>query len=593
MTPPKNAKSLTDPRLRQFRRSSAVGLVTLIFVSLAMAGLLGRVVQLQLTDAPKLDRFAGSRQSTMPLPARRGDLEDRHGHPFAVSHIGYRLFVDPRMIEDQSRFAVDLAHVLRDDPARIDRLIGDNADRRYVVIDKLLGDDQLEEVTKLRSKAIGLEPRVIREYPQGKLAGPLIGFVGEDGTGLDGLELLLNKKVTGQPGHVTYLHDAQRRPVWVEQADYIPPQPGPDVRLSIDLVVQGIAEQVVDETCTHYRAKSAEAIVMQATTGQLLAVVNWPGFDPSQRGNVRPDFRKDRAVTDPFEPGSIFKPFVHAPATEAGIARPDEKIDTTTSGSFAPFRGRILHDAHPSGTITWDQVLVKSSNIGMSQIGMRMGEKRMYEAVHKFGFGEMTGSGLPGESRGIVNPLKRWSKYSITSVPMGQEIAVTPLQMVRGFSAFANGGLVVTPSILASQTDQPLYQRAIGPAVADHTREVLRRVITEGTGKKAASKLYRIWGKTGTAQVPDRVHGGYIERAYTASFICGAPLRNPAIIVIVVIHQPDPAVGHFGGIVAAPAAAQIVDQTLGYLGVPPDAEEDGPPDPSAGRRPDNPSHFAD
>jgi cell division protein FtsI/penicillin-binding protein 2 len=210
-------------------------------------------------------------------------------------------------------------------------------------------------------------------------------------------------------------------------------------------------------------------------------------------------------------------------------------------------------------------------------VGLRLGGPAMHAAAGEFGFGRNSGVGLPGESAGIVRPLASWNHYSLTSIPMGQEIAVTPIQLVKAFSAFANGGMMATPTLLADEADDPIFEHAIDERTADLTRRVLREVVTDGTGRRARSTRYRIWGKTGTAEIPDRVHGGYIEDGFVASFVCGAPLRNPRLIVAVIVHHPDRAIGHYGGTVAAPPAKSIVEQTLAYLGVPPDGEEAVPP----------------
>jgi cell division protein FtsI/penicillin-binding protein 2 len=306
--------------------------------------------------------------------------------------------------------------------------------------------------------------------------------------------------------------------------------------------------------------------------GQLLAMANWPPFDPNEDDRTDFDGRRNACVTDAYEPGSVFKPFIHAYATDTGLASGGTMVDTTTAGVWrTPYR-RVLHDAHGHGLVTWDQVLVVSSNIGMAKIAEPMGAKRMHAAVKAFGFGEVSGTGLPGESPGILIDAKDWTKYSLSSVPMGQEIAVTPVQLAKGLSAIANGGLVVSPTILADESIAPIFQRAISKKVADHTRRVMARVVSpEGTGRNAVSDLYRIWGKTGTAQVPGP--GGYKHRTYASSFICGAPLRDPKLVVVVAIHEPNPDIGYYGGVVAAPLAREVVEQVLSYMAVPPDVAE--------------------
>ncbi|QNN25280.1 penicillin-binding protein 2 [Planctomycetales bacterium ZRK34] len=557
----------------QPRRIFITGCVLISLLSVTMFGLLGRVVQLQTQPDDRLAQSMKGRGGESRLLARRGTLTDTRGRVIASTRLGYRLFADPVDIDDISEFAVRVAHAIGDDPVRIDQLINEKAGSRYIVINDLLNDEQYKAVKELKLRGLATEPHPVREYQAETLASQLVGFVGDEHKGLDGVEFALDEVLRGEPGRVRTLRDVRRRPLWIENADYDPPSDGEQVRLSVDLMIQSIAERELAAACEKHKADRAEAVVMDSRTGQVLAMANWPPFDPGGSLKVDPKIRRNRCVTDAYEPGSIFKPFIHAACTDVGVARPNELIDCTTSGVWVTSYRRRLRDAHAHGLISWDFVLIYSSNIGMGKVGERLGDRRMYDALQAFGFGQRTGAALPGESPGIVNPLGKWTKYSLTSIPMGQEIAVTPIQMVKAFSAFANGGMIVTPSVLAGETDTPVFQRALDPKTADHTRAVLRRVVTEGTGRRANSKLYRLWGKTGTAQIPDKVNGGYIDRAYTASFICGAPLDDPRLITLVTVHQPDPSTGYYGGTVSAPPAMNIVEQTLTYLGVPADGED--------------------
>lgn len=559
-----------DPVAAQAHRCGTVATVMVVLLTVALLGLAGRVVQLTWHPADPLREAVGHVQSEATLLARRGTISDCHGRPLAVSRIGYRLFVDPQVIDNPDTFAVHLAHAIGDDPARLDQVIAQRHRRRFVVIKPLLDERFMDPVRELSSRAIGLQPRLVRHYPAGPAAGQLVGFVGEEHRGLDGVEYMLDRLLSGEDGMLSCLRDARRRSVWINRDGYTPPSNGRDVRLSIDLTIQTIAERALAEAAESFAAQAGELIVMDARNGQLLAMANYPLFDPAQASEVPAAARRNRCVTDPYEPGSIFKPIVWSAITQARLVNPGEKIDCTDAGFYVTSGGRRLHDSHGHGELTWKGVLIKSSNIGMAIAGLRMDAARMHAAVGAFGFGQVTGSGMPGESGGIVNPVNRWNHYSLTSVPMGQEIAVTPLQMVRAFSAFANGGLMATPSFLAAEAEFPIYQRTIDADTADLTRQVLRQVVTEGTGRRANSHMYTIWGKTGTAQVPDRINGGYIDRTYTGSFICAAPLRQPRIVVMAVIHRPDPSIGYYGGTVAGPACKQVVEQTLAYLGVPAD-----------------------
>jgi cell division protein FtsI (penicillin-binding protein 3) len=557
-----------DPQARRLLLASRFAVVTL---TLALIALLGRVVQLQTHPPAPIAERTGDRLTQAPILAKRGSLLDRVGRPLAITKLGYRLFADPQMIKDPADFSADVAHAIHRDPAEIDRLLDKGEERRYVVLQPMMNDEQFDVARTLKIPGLGLEPRPIRVYPQSSVAGQLIGNVGGEDKGLDGIEFALNPVLTGRAGNLPTLRDVRRHAMWVEKTGFAPPQDGMDIRLSIDVMIQDIAEQELAKACKQYRSKQGEMIVMDSRTGQVLAMANYPFFDPSNPLLSGPESRRNRCITDPIEPGSIFKPFIHAAVTAAGIAKPSDMVDCSEGLWVTPF-GRRLRDAHGHGMITWSQVLIVSSNVGMAKIGMKLGAAKMNQTIRSFGFGQHTGISLPGESAGIVQPLKRWTLYSLTSIPMGQEVGVTPMQMVKGFSAFANDGRVVTPSVLADETVTPTYQQAVPASAARLTRDLLRHVVTEGTGKKALSDKYQIWGKTGTAQVPLKGGGGYKEGAFTASFVCGAPLDEPRIIVMCTVHEPDRSIGHFGGTVSAPAAKNVVERTLTYLGIPSDVD---------------------
>lgn len=493
----------------------------------------------------------------------------------ATTRIAHRLFVDPQLIQDPNTFSEQIGYRLGYDPAKVEQMIGQKAHRRYVVIDRRLNDQRLATLKVFRLQGLANQAYTVRDYSLGPVAGQVIGFVGIDHRGLEGLERTLNNRLQGQTGSLNYLRDAGRKPLWVNRDNYDPPQDGQTLRLSLDVTIQTIAEVELARGCQAFNAKSGQLIIMDPYTGEILAMANYPAFDPNHftRRDLE-DHRRNRCVTDVYEPGSTFKPFVWAAATEAGLARPDEIIDTTTSGVYFSPKGRRLKDERPHGKVTWNDVLVVSSNIGMAIVGQRMEAQRLFATVQAFGFGRKTGSGLPGEVPGIVNPLKQWNHYSVTSVPMGQEIAVTPLQLTTAYCAIANDGFVISPTILARDTDglespAEIYERVLSSEMADHTRQLLRRVVTEGTGRRANSKLYTIFGKTGTAQIADRTNGGYLPDQYISSFVGGAPLDKPKLIVAAIIHRPDMALGHFGGTVAGPVVRQVIEQSLAYLGVAP------------------------
>ncbi len=558
---------------RAAQRVARTGTVMIVGISLCLVALICRVVQLQVRPSKPIRALIGSQSSLQPLGARRGGLFDRHGRVLATSRIAHVLFVDPHLIEDPNTFSEDLGYALGYDPAWLEQKIAARADRRWVPIDQELSDKRLHQLKRVPSGAAATQLRLDRDYPKGHLAGQLIGFVGQAGDGLDGLEWALNGELSGANGSLKYVRDARRRALWVSEKHYHAPANGRSVRLTVDVTIQAIAEQALKQTCTQFGAPSGQIVVLSATDGDILAMANYPFFDPNQLAQSPPAQRRNRCVTDPFEPGSIFKPFIWSAAIDSRLLRHDQMIDCTDGGFYVSPKGRRLHDTRGHGRITFESVLVLSSNIGMAIAGQRLGPDRLFDALRRFSFGQPTHCGLPGEARGIVNPRRRWNHYSVTSIPMGQEIATTPIQLVRAFSVFANDGLMVKPRIRMAQQStaaSAIYKRVLSKETAQLTRRVLRRVVTDGTGARANSSQYTIFGKTGTAQIADRARGGYLQGQYVASFVCAAPLERTRVVVGCFVHRPDRSKGYYGGTVAAPAARSVVEQTLAYLGVPPD-----------------------
>ncbi len=554
----------------QGRRAVVVARVFTVLVTMGMLIVLGRIVSLQGRPPGQMSPLKGGQQTRLTLQGRRGNLLDRHNRAIAATRVAHRLFVDPLLIQDPNTFSEQVGYRFNYDPAAVEQAIARRLHTRFVVIDPRLTDERRDLARSAKLPGLATQPYLFREYPQGPLAGQLIGFVGRDGDGLEGLEFAFNAHLLGNSGSLNYWRDARRRPLWMHNAGYRAPIDGRDVSLSLDMTIQAFADYELAAACDQYGAKTAEMVVMDPVTGEILAMANYPPFNPADRGNSTADLRRNRCVTDAFEPGSTFKAFVWAAATDGNFAKRGEEIDCH-NGKYVSPKGRRLSDAHPYGLLTWEGVLIKSSNIGMAIVGQRMGNTHLHRAVRSFGFGAVTGSQLPGEATGIVNPVAKWTHYSETSVPMGQEIAITPLQLARGFSVLANGGLVVSPTIFPADRDElrdaPIYERILSPDAARTTRKVLRRIVTEGTGRKANSKQFALFGKTGTAQVADRVNGGYADGKYTGVFVCGAPYDDPRLVIATVIHEPDKSKGYYGGTVAAPAAMRVVEQSLTYMGI--------------------------
>ncbi|MDA0214888.1 MAG: penicillin-binding protein 2 [Planctomycetota bacterium] len=579
----------------------------LIVTIVALGATLVRTAQLKTLPPSKLIPAMGSRTSTSTELAARGRLLDRRGRILATSVVGYRLFADPATIwkrgndkirlglksDPQASFSTDpftdaaesLSTILRRPVADIEGILRMRADDRYVVIDGDLSELELDGVKGLDIEGIGIESKLVREYPQGSVAAPIVGKVGFEQKGLSGAELSFDSKLSAKNGKLTFLRDVQRNVLHIEDGQFVPADDGADVRLSIDVVLQDIAERRLSEAVREYNAGGGRLVAFDPQTGDVLAMVDilrsrtgWKEIttDPSRR--IDPALGRNRCLTDPFEPGSTFKPFVWETATELGIFSINTKVPTPSAGPHRTSFGRAIRDIKYYGPVSWRTVLVKSLNSGMTIAGERMSfEDMQNKVVNRFGFGCLTNLGVPGETTGLVTPPSAWSKYTQTSVAMGHEIGVTPVQMVRAFSSFCNDGWMPQPRIaLPIGSDGRVLatvQTQVMPAnLARETRSAMEGVLTEGTGRKAQSALYRMFGKSGTAQLPKPAGQGkgYFEDRYVANFIAGAPYENPRIVVLCVIDDPDKKKGHFGGSIAGPVVRDVIDESLQYLGVKPD-----------------------
>ncbi|MEE9403615.1 MAG: penicillin-binding protein 2 [Algisphaera sp.] len=572
----------TNALTRGRDRALRVGRITLSIVTLFLVLLLARVFQLQLQPPEAVGAMVDNQISLRRLEARRGAIVDRRHRALATTRVAHLLFADPHIVKDPNTFSERIGYPLGYEPAAIEQLMAKRRGSRYVVIDPHMSEERWEKYQNLDPlRGLSTHPVLVRDYPQNHVAGQLVGFVGRENKGLDGLERALDKRLTADPGQHAFVYNRSRKRLWLANKNYRLQADAPPVRLSIDLNLQAIAEEEVSAAVIEFGAKSGQAVLMDPTTGEILALANYPFFDPNDFSKLKKDkalaqAQRNRAATDIFEPGSIFKPLVWAAAVEAGYADPTEMIDCTEKGYWKPERGPGLRDAHPHGLITWADVLKVSSNIGMAVVAERMGKQLVHDVVKSYGFGSTTQSGLPGEVAGLLRPAAKWSFADVTRVPMGQGVAVTGVQITRAFCAIANDGILVNPTIEARDPQNKTAQRlnitarVLSPRVAQATRHVLGLVITEGTGRKARSDLYQLFGKTGTAQLPDFKNGGYHQDRYVSSFVAGAPLEHPKLIVGVFVHDPDKKIGHYGGTVSGPASKRILERSLQYLGVPSD-----------------------
>ena len=523
-------------------------------------------------------------QQHMRVPIRpvRGSILDTRMRVLAGSIDVQSVFADPHVIVDPSAAATKVGRVLSMDPGEIVAKLTEERLKdppgRFLWLRRRVSPETAEAVRRLNLPGITTITEGSRHYPNGSLAAHILGCVGIDEQGLDGLEMVFNERLCGAPGEARVLADRSRRPIWTEPEHFRPAVDGQQLVLTIDATIQAAAEEAIAEACTKFRARSATAIVIEPATGYILAMANVPTFNPNQYARFPVEARRNRAVTDTFPPGSSCKPFIAAAALEAGVVHFGDII-FCENGFWAEHK---LHDAgHSYGNLTFERVLEKSSNIGMAKLGLRLGNERLHECLQAFGFGRRSGVWLPGESSGVVFSLPRWTRLSTTRVAFGQEFAVTPLQLTSAFAAIANHGKLMRPKILrgvldsrgqkaADLSETEVVGQAVGARTAhDLIQRALVGVIQEGTGTACRIPGYKVFGKTGTAQKIDPGTRTVSHSRFVGTFLCGAPADNPRVVVMVMVDEPDRSLGYYGGTVAAPAAKRILEQTLPYLGIPP------------------------
>lgn len=556
--------------MRRWREQTIVaGLVA------ALCVLLGRLVELQFIRGPQFARIARRQHfTTETIPARPGDIVDREGRLLATSVEVSSLFVIPSEIDRPWEASQQIAAALDLDPEELMDRLTSRSNSQFLWIKRRLTPDERTRVEGLELAAgtWGFREEYLRVYPQGRVAAQVIGLRDIDGIGRGGIEEAFQNALRGQDGLREVRRDARGRVVEARPRLDAPVRHGREIALSLDAVLQLHAEMTLAETAAIWKAKSCCAVVLDPHTAEILVMASWPGYDPNRPAEIAVPAWKNRPLVEMYEPGSTFKPFIIAWALEQGLLRRDEVFDCE-NGAYRMGR-RLLHDHHRYGTLNVTDILVKSSNIGMAKIGERLTNSRLHEAARVFGFGAPTGIALPGELPGKLRPLSDWNSYSTGSVPMGQEIAVTPLQMAVAYGALANGGELIAPRLLkrdpeTGSTASPVVSRLISEDNARWLCEgPLVDVVTRGTGKKAQLPRYRVFGKSGTAQKPDPVTGKYSNRLHVSSFICGAPADRPRAVVVVSVDEPSNPGEHFGGTIAAPAAATILSQALERLRVP-------------------------
>ncbi len=534
------------------------------------------MIDLQVIRAHTLAALAARQQTeTIHLPAPRGLILDRAGRFLAINVESDSVYAVPRAIDDPEAFAARVGPVLGLSPAEIAARLR-RGGPYFAWLARGLPTTVADRIRGLDlGEAIGIVPEPRRAYPAATLAAAVIGFAGTDGTGLAGLELQYDKEVRGTAGMGVADRDAIGRELVETQRIITPPRTGDTLILTLDEVIQHIAERELDRAVKQSGARGGVAIVMDPLTGGILAMAEFPSFDPNRYQQAPVSLWKSRAITDVYEPGSTFKLVLAAAALGSRAVTPD---DRWTDPGQMRINGFMIHDAEPTehfASLGLAEIVKYSSNVGAAQVATRVGKAVFAQYIRRFGFGRPTGIDLPGEAPGIIRPIKLWLGPSLQNIAFGQGVSVTPIQLLVAASAFSTHGLAVHPHVVEVLRDpsgrilalpQAPPSRVVASGVADQVFAMMHEVVRGGTGVKAQVAGYDVAGKTGTAQVPSPL-GGYEPGAYVASFVGIVSAGVPRLAILVKVDRPRGA--FYGGDVAAPVFQAIARQVLWYLRVPP------------------------
>ncbi len=549
-------------KIKPFRFS-----VVFIFFTGLLFIFLGRLFFIQFFRSSFLSNLAAKQHNYyIELEPQRGTIYDRNRKPVAVNVASFSLYAVPAEVKDKRRVIHKLHELIGlEEEFVAERL---SRDKQFVWLARKLDWKEMEKIQALDISGLAFIKESRRSYPNSKLASQLIGFAGLDNDGLDGLEKYYDVYLKGVSGWTFVLRDAKRRGLALSEA-IEPPLDGYSLVLTIDQVVQYIAEREIDKVFKKYHAKGATIVVLDIKTGEILAMASRPTYDLNEPSRYPMESRRNRAVTDFFEPGSVFK----IVAATAALDGPDFNLKSRVfceNGQYRIF-GHTLHDVHPYGWLSFKDVIVQSSNIGTTKIAQKIGPERVYRYAQRFGFGVSTETGLPGEVGGILKPVSVWSKSSIAAVPIGQEVCVTALQLACAVASIANDGIYMQPYILSAVIDKrgeviknfcpQAERRVMSTNTSKKMREILEEVVERGTGKLAQSKEFKFAGKTGTAQKVES-NGTYSHTKFMASFIGYAPVDQPEIAIVVTVDEPRPY--YYGGVVSAPVFKAVAEDVLRY-----------------------------
>jgi cell division protein FtsI (penicillin-binding protein 3) len=553
--------------------------VRIIFISsllfFCFVLIVGRMFQLQVLKKEQLYKLAAQQHHIqIPLLPKRGTIYDSKGNELAVSIEVDSVYADARKVDEVGRTASRLASILQIDQEELERRL--KSHRSFEWIQRKISSKEVSEIKALGLPGIYFLKENRRFYPNSQLAAHVIGFVGLDSKGLEGVEFQYDDLLNGKGDVWKLERDARGREIAMGNTPFEKEDHHRNIFLTLDKHIQHVAETQLSGGVQKWGAKGGMVIAMDPMTGKILAMASCPFFNPNQFIQYRPKSWRNRAISDVFEPGSLFKVFLAAATLEEKVVQPSDSF-FCENGSYTVY-DRTLHDHSKHGWLTFQQIIKFSSNIGASKVGEKMGKERFYRYISAFGFGEKTRIGIPGESKGILNHPRYWPPVALDTISFGQGISVTGIQLVTGLSAIANGGFLMKPYVVEKITNEK------GEVIQSFKPEVVRRVISEETAKKVTSLLkvatekggtgegavptgYEVVGKTGTAQKVDTLLGGYSEDRYTSGFLGFAPIDEPKIVLLVVIDEPQESA--YGGVVAAPIFKAIMEKILPYLNVHP------------------------
>ena len=547
------------------RFTGRVSLVAAFFGILAVS-LVARAVHLQVLDKEFLNEQADTRHlRTEKISAHRGTITDRNGEPLAISTPVDSIWVNPRLFAPAVDSVPRLARTLGVDSQMLMRRITRSMDKEFLYLKRHLSPEQAAEVLALKLPGISVQREYRRYYPASEVTGHLVGFTNIDDEGQEGLELAFNHWLAGESGAKRVLKDRLGRSI-ENVASIRPPHHGKDLRTSIDLRLQYLAYRTLKSAIKSHNARSGSIVVLDVQTGEVLAMVNQPTYNPNDRSQLAAERYRNRAITDIFEPGSSLKPLVVAAALESGQYRPSSIIDTAPG--YIVIGPKKIEDTRNLGRVSLTTILARSSNVGITKLAMTLQPDQLWETMTRFGLGELTSSGFPGESAGMLTHFSNWRPISQATLAYGYGISVTPLQLAQAYAAIGNGGQLNPVSLVA--LDAPVEgERVLAEETANSVRRMLEEVVRPGgTGTKAAIDGYRVAGKTGTAW--KFATGGYSQDKYISIFAGMAPASHPRLATVVVIDEPGGEL-YYGSDVAAPVFANVMSESLRLLAVAPDA----------------------